>query len=367
MAVDDFAGRKKSDYECSIDAIGEFAADRENPFDPDTKKNPGDDDDSWICTLLPMPSVLPTVPTVAEKEKVQSHKDYHYKIRYREVPKTSTGPLSNDEWTVRRLCKERKIKSAKKSIDDRNRGQRSEIESLAFYPREQDEIRLTGLSCSDDQEILLFKEPPGAGDDSVAERSDQRYRATSSGIPSPIILQRGYLIHRSRSAFASAFRFVQGAQSRNSSAEQAPPRSEATSSPAWLVGLGDVSGASGSESNNLGIFAGIFDRISIQRQPRQASFESVDGDDVDEDAAYSWTTGTAMESVIESESACSSKTDDDIAPSEEENMLEEGVAAMMFLEDEEHVKRRRCMIPEARKDSEESFAFPHDPFLQLKF
>jgi len=342
MATDEFVDFTIADKEWSINYIGEFAADRANPFDDRFTKS---QNDSWVCDLLPMPSVSSTVPIINDKKKDPLHSDDHYKTTYQEESKMSTEPLSNEEWTARRLCKERKIKSLKQATHDQNHGQQSNLGGLTLCPRELEDSWSTAQNSSYDQEMLLFQEPPS---NSVANGSGQRYQASSSAIPISRLLQGEYLIHRSRAAVANIFRFV-GARSRNS--PEAPPRSEAISSPAW-VGRGDMSG---SGRNDLDILTGILTR-SMGVQPREASFES-DGDD-DEDTAY-WTTGTAMESIIESESSCSFKADDESVLSEEENGL---VEVAVF--GDEHLEW--SCIPQAQKDSE-SPALPHDPFVQFKF
>jgi len=315
--------------EWSLDAVGAFSKDKTMSFNGDSAAL---SDDLWISSLLP---ASPTPKSNRRKNRIKKDISLstgdQYKQVYQSISILSTEPLTNEEWTARRLDRERMTRAMRQVSNERNR--RDLHEGQQYFRSDQGDID------TQDHEMLMPQDIP---DDTVQNRDGRRPRHYHRGI-----IHRESVINRSRMAVSSAFRFI-GSLSRLA---EASSTSEAVLSPAF-VGRGDISGTNGVD-RGVDSFAGIRSR----RRDRPA-IQALDGDDESDDGTAFWSTGTAMETVVESVSSCGTSDEVEGVPSNEENQIIEN---MVFTEDE-FVDWNH--YTEAQKDGETP-AFPHDPFVQF--
>mmetsp|Transcript_9362 Transcript_9362/g.22167 ORF Transcript_9362/g.22167 Transcript_9362/m.22167 type:complete len:328 (-) Transcript_9362:26-1009(-) len=310
----------------TIDAMDTFAIidQQSNPFKFDNRG----EDDAWISSLLPMTSTALSSSSsspmkICRKKDTSLHANDEYKQAYQKISVLSTEHLSNEEWTARRLQRERKARSHRQVSRERNQPVQQ------YYRSDQRGLEDSWSVARNNslvQELLLSQ-----GEGYPHRNHNVSYRES--------------LIDRSRSAVSNTIRFL-GSLSRNN--REAAPRSHATTSPTW-VGRGGTGDSNRPDRTGLESMTGI----SSRRRRRTEIRALYDDDESDDDTAY-WTTGTAMES---NSSFRSEPEEVESVPSTEEHQMD-NVVQNEFLE------WNYC--PEAQQGDQVP-AFPHDPFVQFKF
>ncbi|KAL3944209.1 MAG: hypothetical protein SGBAC_001706 [Bacillariaceae sp.] len=308
-----------------IEAMGTFAViDQPNPFN---RAADAGEDDAWISSLLPMPSSSSSSPM--KRSSIPLYADDDYKQAYQKISILSTEPLSNEEWTARRFQRERQARSHRQLYHERNQAVQQ------YYRSDQ-----RGLEDRP-QDV-----PNNVPNNSATNHDSQRHPRTRRHLaPISTLLHRERLIDRSRTAVSNTLRFL-GSFSRNnrdgaSWSEEAPP-------PTW-VGRGGIEDIYRPNRGGLDSITGIRVRRTRTLNEAQALYGV---DESDDDTAY-WTTGTAMETVFESDdSSCFSETEDaESVLSTEEHQIDNEFLEWNYCTETQHFDE----VP----------AFPHDPFLQF--
>ncbi|CAJ1954350.1 unnamed protein product [Cylindrotheca closterium] len=338
----------------SLDAMGNFAVEdrSKNPFF--ARHHNSGEDDAWVSLLLPLPSTLSSSPSlplkISRNKDISLYAHDNYKQAYQNISILSTEQLSNEEWTARRFQREQNARFPGQISTEQN------LPVQQYYRSDQSGIE-GSLSAtrnfSVEQELLLSQRRP---EPTQSPTREEYPRARPHRLPISTIFHRESLIDRSRTAVSSMTRFLVGSFLSINNLEPAS-RSEATTSPAW-VGRDGIEDYNGTDRAGLDSMAGIGVRRS-----RQSEIQAFYGDDdSDDDTAY-WTTGTAMETIYDSDSSNDAETEElESAPAAEERHQIENDAAWSSGGDE-FLEWNYCT--EAQQGVKIEPTFPHDPFVQF--
>lgn len=327
MNASEINDSKESESTWPIDVMDTFAIDPSNPFGRDDHT----EEDAWISSLLPVPSTISSSPQLksSHNQEVSLYTYIYYKEAYQNLSFFSTEPLSNEEWTARRVQRERISKSRRQISPEYNRpvqqyyrSDQTAIESSWSFARDRSVLEHELLQSH----VVTNNRAANPNNQEYSSRIADEYPSTRSRVvPLSALFHQESLIDGYRNAVSNTFRFL-GSLSRNS--REANSGSEATASPTW------VESGNGTEHTIRPSHAGLDSMALISGERRRTEVQPFYyNDESDDDTAY-WTTGTAVETIYDSDSSyySESKEVDNVLAMEEDEMQSSAIHDDDFLE-----------------------------------